>query len=73
MAAKARIREMAQKRFPRAYRYCEECGQPFESRQADVDLCPRCFRLQKREKGLARKHQQARRKARAFEMEFGEQ
>jgi predicted amidophosphoribosyltransferase len=64
---------MAQKRFDRARRYCEECGQPFESRQADAYLCPQCFRLRKREKAFARKHQQARRQARAFEMEFGEQ
>jgi len=62
---------MAQKRFHRARRYCEECGQPFESRQADVDLCPQCFRLRKREKTFDRKRQQARRQARAFE--FGEQ
>lgn len=62
---------MAQKRFHRARRYCEECGQPFESRQADVDLCPQCFRLRKREKIFDRKRQQARRQARAFE--FGEQ
>ena len=60
---------MAQKRFQRARRYCEECGRPFESRQADVDLCPQCFRLRKREKALARKHRQARRKVRAFEFE----
>lgn len=64
---------MAQKRFHRVRRYCEECGQPFESRQADVDLCPRCFHLQRREKAFARKDRQARRQARAFEMEFGEQ
>jgi len=64
---------MAKKRFHRAHRYCEECGQPFESRQADVDLCPRCFHLRKREKVFARKRQQARRQAHAFEMEFGEQ
>ena len=64
---------MAQKRFHRARRYCEECGRPFESRQADVDLCPQCFRLRKREKAFARKRQQARRQAHAFGMEFGEQ
>jgi predicted amidophosphoribosyltransferase len=52
-------------------RYCEECGQPFESWQADAGLCPRCLRLRKREKALARKHQQDRRRARAIE-EFGE-
>jgi Zn finger protein HypA/HybF involved in hydrogenase expression len=63
---------MAQKRFDRTRRYCEECGQPFESRQADVYLCPQCFHLQKREKASARKRQQARRQARAFEMESGE-
>ena len=62
---------MAQKRSHRAHRYCEECGQPFESQQVDVDLCPQCFRLRKREKVFARKRQQARRRARAFE--FGEQ
>jgi len=62
---------MAQKRFHRTRRYCEECGQPFESRQADVYLCPQCFRLREREKVLARKRQQARRQARTFE--FGEQ
>jgi predicted amidophosphoribosyltransferase len=64
---------MAQKRFHGARRYCEECGRPFESRQADVDLCPQCFRSREREKAFARKRQQARRYARAFEMEFGEQ
>jgi predicted amidophosphoribosyltransferase len=64
---------MAQKRFHRARRYCEECGEPFESGQADVDLCPECFRLRKQEKTFARKHRQARRHARAFEVEFGEQ
>ena len=64
---------MAQKRFDRTRRYCEQCGQPFESRQADDDLCPQCFRLRKREKVFARKHQQARREARAFEIELGEQ
>jgi Zn finger protein HypA/HybF involved in hydrogenase expression len=64
---------MAQKRSHQASRYCEECGQPFESRQADAYLCPRCFRLQKQEKALARKHKQARRQARFFEIEFGEQ
>lgn len=62
---------MAQNRLHRARRYCEECGRPFESRQADVDLCPRCFRLQKQEKVFARKHRQARRQARI--MEFSEQ
>ncbi len=62
---------MVQKRSHSARRYCEECGQPFESRQADIDLCPRCFRLQKREKASARKRQQAKRQARAIE--FGEQ
>ena len=64
---------MAQKRLYRARHYCEECGRPFDSWQADADLCPQCFRLQKREKVFARKRQQARRHARAFEMEFGEQ
>ena len=64
---------MAQKRFHRARRYCEECGRPFESQQADADLCPQCFRLRKREQVSARKHRQARRQAHAFEMEFGEQ
>lgn len=64
---------MAQKRFHHARRYCEECGQPFESRQTDVYLCPQCFRLQKQEKVSARRHRQARRQARAFEMEFDEQ
>jgi Zn finger protein HypA/HybF involved in hydrogenase expression len=64
---------MAQKRFHHARRYCEECGQLFESRQADVYLCPRCFRLQKQEKAFARKHRQARRQTHAFEMDFGEQ
>ena len=63
---------MAQKKFHHARRSCEECGQPFESQQADVDLCPQCFRLRRREKVFARKHQQAKRQARAFEMEFGE-
>jgi Zn finger protein HypA/HybF involved in hydrogenase expression len=58
---------MAHKRFQPARRYCEECGQPFESRQADIDLCPRCFRLKQREKAFARKRQQARRQARAIE------
>lgn len=62
---------MAQKRLNRAPRYCEECGQAFESRQEDVYLCPRCFRLLKQEKVFARKHQQARRQARAIE-EFEE-
>ena len=62
---------MAQKRSHSARRYCEECGQPFESRQTDIDLCPRCFRLQQQEKAFARKRQQARRQARAIE--FGEQ
>jgi predicted amidophosphoribosyltransferase len=62
---------MAHKRFDRARRYCEECGRPFESRQPDVDLCPQCFRLRKRERIFDRKRQQARRQARAFE--FGEQ
>lgn len=62
---------MAQKRFHHARRYCEECGQPFESQQADVYLCPQCFRLRRREKAFARKRQQARRQVRAFE--FGEQ
>jgi hypothetical protein len=62
---------MAQERFHHALHYCEECGQPFEGRQADVYLCPQCFRFRKREKALARKRQQARRQARAFE--FGEQ
>ena len=64
---------MAQKRFHHARRFCEECGQPFENRRADDDLCPQCFRLQKREKAFARKHQQAKRQAHAFEMELGEQ
>ncbi len=64
---------MAQKRFHHARRYCEECGRPFESQQADAYLCPQCFRLQKREKVFARKRQQARRQARAIEFEFGEQ
>jgi predicted RNA-binding Zn-ribbon protein involved in translation (DUF1610 family) len=64
---------MAQKRFHRAHRYCEECGQLFESRQADAYLCPQCFHSRKREKAFARKHQQAKRQARAFEMEFSEQ
>jgi predicted amidophosphoribosyltransferase len=64
---------MAQKRFHHARRYCEECGQPFESQQADADLCPQCFRLRKREKAFARKRQQARRQAHAFGMDFGEQ
>lgn len=59
---------MDRKRY-RARHYCEECGQPFESQQADVDLCPRCFRLRKREKMFARKHQQARRQARTIEFE----
>ena len=58
---------MAQKRFHRAHRYCEECGQPFESRRADANLCPQCFRLQEREQVSARKRQRARRQARAFE------
>jgi len=62
---------MAQKRFHHARRYCEECGQPFESQRADAYLCPQCCRLHKREKVFARKGQQARRQARAFE--FGEQ
>jgi ribosome-binding protein aMBF1 (putative translation factor) len=60
---------MAQKRFHRARRYCEECGRPFESPQADVDLCPRCFHLRKQEKAFARKRQQARRQARATEFD----
>jgi predicted amidophosphoribosyltransferase len=64
---------MAQKRFHRDRRYCEECGQPFESRRTDVDLCPQCFRLRQQEKVSARKRQQARRHVRSFEMEFGEQ
>jgi predicted amidophosphoribosyltransferase len=62
---------MAQKRFHGARRYCEECGRPFESRQADVDLCPQCFRLQKREQVFVRKRQRARRQARVIEL--GEQ
>lgn len=60
---------MVKKGFLRARHYCDECGQPFESWQTDVGLCPRCFRLQKREKISARKHRQARRKVRAFEFE----
>ena len=60
---------MAQERFHRARRYCEECGQLFESRQADVDLCPRCFRLQKQKQVSARRRQRARRQART---EFAE-
>jgi ribosomal protein S14 len=67
------MEKMAQKRSHRARHYCEECGQPFESGQVDAYLCPQCFRLRKHEKVFARKHQQARRQARAFEMEFGEQ
>jgi Zn finger protein HypA/HybF involved in hydrogenase expression len=62
---------MAKKRSHHARRYCEECGQPFESQQVDAYLCPQCFRLQRREKIFARKRQQARRQARAIE--FGEQ
>lgn len=62
---------MAQ-RSRRTRRYCEECGQPFESRQADVDLCPQCFLLRKQEKAFARKHRQDRRRARVIE-EFGEE
>jgi DNA-directed RNA polymerase subunit RPC12/RpoP len=64
---------MAQKRFHHAHRYCEECGQPFESQQADVYLCPQCFRLLKQEKVSARKRQQAKRQARAFETELDEE
>jgi Zn finger protein HypA/HybF involved in hydrogenase expression len=64
---------MAQKKFHRANRYCEECGQPFESRREDVDLCPQCFRLRKQEKARARKRQQARRQARTLDMEVDEE
>jgi uncharacterized OB-fold protein len=67
------MEKMAQERLLHARRYCEECGRLFESRQADADLCPQCFRLQEREKVFARKRRQARRQARAFEMELGEQ
>jgi predicted amidophosphoribosyltransferase len=65
--------KMAQKKSHGARHYCEECGRPFESQHANADLCPQCFRLQKREKASARKHRQARRQTHAFEMEFGEQ
>lgn len=67
------MEKMAQKKFHRTRLYCEECGQPFESRQSDDDLCPKCFRLRKRQKAFARKDRQARRQARAFETELGEQ
>ncbi|MFB0546535.1 MAG: hypothetical protein ACETWB_06450 [Anaerolineae bacterium] len=45
-------------------RYCEECGEPIESKRKDVFLCRECSRLQAEEKQRARKSRKTFRRAR---------